>query len=67
MKAEVLPGDLSDGGLVQTDRRCEVWLRGVNRQTGYVLLIACPALLNLRKSQNELVDMFQCVNHCIES
>lgn len=58
IKAEVVPGDLSDGRLVQADRRCEVWLRGVNRHTGHVLVIARPALLNLRKRQNKIVDTF---------
>lgn len=57
IKAEVLPGDLTDSRLVHADRRCEVWLGGVNRQSGYVLLITCPALLNLRKSHNKLVNI----------
>lgn len=61
IKTEVLPGDLSDSRLVQVDRRCEVRLRGVNGQTGYVLLITCPALLNLRKNQNVFINIVQCV------
>lgn len=58
IKAQVVPGDLSDGRLVQANRRCEVWLRGVNRHTGHVLVIARPALLNLRKRQNKIVGTF---------
>lgn len=54
-KAEVLPGDLSDGGLVQADWRGEVWLRSVNGQTGHVLFVARPTLLHLRKTQSELI------------
>lgn len=54
----MLPGDLTDSGLVQADWRGEVWLGGVNWQTGDVLVIACPALLNLRKRQNKLVNIF---------
>lgn len=56
IKAEVVPGDLIDGRLIQADRRGEVWLRGVNRHTGHVLLVARPALLNLR--QNKIVDTY---------
>lgn len=66
IKTEVLPGDLSDSRLVQVDRRCEVWLRGVNGQTGYVLLITCPSLLNLRK-KNMFISIVQCVSHSRET
>lgn len=55
IKVEAVPGDLSDGRLVQADGRGEVWLRGVNRRTGHVLVIACPALLNLRERQRKTV------------
>ena len=55
INTEELPGDLSDRGLVQTDRRCEVWFRGVNRHIGHVFVIACPALLNLTKRQNQIL------------
>lgn len=53
IKAEGLPGDLTDGRLVKVDRRWEVWLGRVNRKRGHVLLISCPALLNLRKENKE--------------
>lgn len=58
MKAGVLPGDLTDGRLVQAGGRWEIWLRGMNWQTGYVFIVACPALLNLKKSKNELSNIF---------
>lgn len=56
IKGEAVPGDLSDGRLVQADGRGEVWLRGVNRSTGHVLVITCPALLNLRERRRKVVD-----------
>lgn len=56
IKVAAVPGDLSDGRLVQADGRREVWLRGVNRSTGHVLVIACPALLNLRERRRKTVD-----------
>lgn len=56
INGEAVPGDLSDGRLVEADGRGEVWLRGVNRRTGHVLVIACPALLNLRERRRTIVD-----------
>lgn len=54
---EVLPGDLRGCRLVQADGGRKVWLGGVNRHTGHVLLIARPALLDLEKTQSKRVSV----------
>lgn len=58
IKTQLLPGDLIDRGVVHVERRREVWLRRVNGQTGHVLVVPRPALLNLRKNHKYI----SCVN-----